>query len=232
MILRRVIEHVKAQNWTAVALDFVIVVLGVFIGIQVANWNDASRDREREAVVLSQLKSEFQTAIEKTREEKALNADALAATLEVLRVIRDGAQPQDKASFLRTVRKSGIFGSAPIEPATLTEILSTGGLSELSSPSLITALIKYHEAMVAHEKLTDLLLQRVSTPHDGFHAVFYVNPDVLSDGTLFSDYDWGRIGDVREQEQIFFYAKNIIAQQLEELIELGDSVLAEIEKEQ
>lgn len=41
MLLRRVIEHVKAQNWTAVALDFVIVVVGVFISIQVANWNDA-----------------------------------------------------------------------------------------------------------------------------------------------------------------------------------------------
>ena len=36
MILRRVIEHVKPQNWTAVALDFLIEVTGVFIGIQVA----------------------------------------------------------------------------------------------------------------------------------------------------------------------------------------------------
>ncbi len=44
MILRRVIEHVKDQNWTAVALDFVIVVVGVFIGIQVANWNAARQD--------------------------------------------------------------------------------------------------------------------------------------------------------------------------------------------
>ncbi|MEZ5894978.1 MAG: hypothetical protein R3C51_01135 [Parvularculaceae bacterium] len=40
MILRRVIDHVKAQAWTAVFLDFVIVVAGVFIGIQVSNWND------------------------------------------------------------------------------------------------------------------------------------------------------------------------------------------------
>lgn len=41
MLLRRIIEHVKAQNWTAIAIDFVIVVVGVFIGIQVSNWNDA-----------------------------------------------------------------------------------------------------------------------------------------------------------------------------------------------
>ena len=44
MLLRRFIEHVKDQNWSAVGLDFVIVVLGVFIGIQVSNWNDVRRD--------------------------------------------------------------------------------------------------------------------------------------------------------------------------------------------
>ena len=48
MILRRVIEHVKKQHWTAVFLDFVIVVLGVFIGIQVSNWNAARADRAEE----------------------------------------------------------------------------------------------------------------------------------------------------------------------------------------
>lgn len=41
MLLRRITDHVKTQNWTAVVLDFLIVVLGVFIGIQVANWNEA-----------------------------------------------------------------------------------------------------------------------------------------------------------------------------------------------
>jgi hypothetical protein len=35
MLLRRVIEHVKAQDWLAVDTDFVIVVVGVVIGIQV-----------------------------------------------------------------------------------------------------------------------------------------------------------------------------------------------------
>lgn len=55
MILRRVIEHVRIQNWFAVALDFIIVVVGVFIGIQVANWNDAGKDRTEEAIFLKAL---------------------------------------------------------------------------------------------------------------------------------------------------------------------------------
>ena len=40
MLLRSVSKHVRDQNWVAVALDFLIVVVGVFIGIQVANWNE------------------------------------------------------------------------------------------------------------------------------------------------------------------------------------------------
>jgi hypothetical protein len=47
MILRRVIQHVKKQEWTAIWIDLVIVVVGVFIGIQVSNWNAARADEVR-----------------------------------------------------------------------------------------------------------------------------------------------------------------------------------------
>nr|WP_298931336.1 hypothetical protein [uncultured Erythrobacter sp.] len=41
MILRRITQHVREQNWTAIGIDFVIVVAGVFLGIQLGNWNEA-----------------------------------------------------------------------------------------------------------------------------------------------------------------------------------------------
>jgi hypothetical protein len=43
MILHRLTEHVRRQDWFAVFLDFVVV--GVFIAIQVANCNAARQDR-------------------------------------------------------------------------------------------------------------------------------------------------------------------------------------------
>lgn len=55
MLLRRIIEHVKAQNWTAVALDFVIVVLGVFMGLQVNNWNEARLEASLERDFLANI---------------------------------------------------------------------------------------------------------------------------------------------------------------------------------
>lgn len=63
MLLRRVIEHVREQNWTAVCIDFVIVVIGVFVGIQVSNWNEARADKARERLLLGELRAEIAEAV-------------------------------------------------------------------------------------------------------------------------------------------------------------------------
>ncbi len=59
MILRRVIEHFRKQEWTAIFLDFLIVVVGVFIGIQVANWNAGRSDARAYAEALDRLRGEI-----------------------------------------------------------------------------------------------------------------------------------------------------------------------------
>ena len=53
MLLRRITKHVKDQNWFAVGIDFFIVVVGVFMGLQVSNWNDARQERNNEGRVYS-----------------------------------------------------------------------------------------------------------------------------------------------------------------------------------
>jgi len=60
MLLRRVMEHVKAQNWTAVGIDFVIVVFGVFIGIQLGNWNQSRADASLERDFLENIVVDLQ----------------------------------------------------------------------------------------------------------------------------------------------------------------------------
>jgi hypothetical protein len=51
MLLRSVTKHVTDQNWFAVILDLAIVVFGVFIGIEVSNWN-TERAGEQKAEIL------------------------------------------------------------------------------------------------------------------------------------------------------------------------------------
>jgi hypothetical protein len=59
MLLRRVIDHVRKQEWTAIWIDLAIVVVGVFIGIQVSNWNDDRATARRAAVFTEQLRSDL-----------------------------------------------------------------------------------------------------------------------------------------------------------------------------
>lgn len=64
MILRRLTENLRAQNWTAISIEFLIVVVGVFIGTQVANWNQARLETQATERMLLQLVPELQSQIE------------------------------------------------------------------------------------------------------------------------------------------------------------------------
>lgn len=60
MLLRRIISHFRKQEWTAIGIDFVIVVLGVFIATQVADWSAGEADKRRGRVYLQQLTADMQ----------------------------------------------------------------------------------------------------------------------------------------------------------------------------
>lgn len=64
MVPRRLIEHTKTQNWTAVFLDLVIVVIGVYLGIEVSNWNDVRADREAYLHARERLVAEIDANLE------------------------------------------------------------------------------------------------------------------------------------------------------------------------
>lgn len=66
MLLRRVSQHVNEQNWFAVALDFVIVVAGVFIGLQVSQWNEDAQTQRAFEQAKNRLEAERLANIELT----------------------------------------------------------------------------------------------------------------------------------------------------------------------
>ena len=50
-MLKRLGQALRRQDWATIAIEFVLLVLGVFLGIQVANWNESRLERavERKA---------------------------------------------------------------------------------------------------------------------------------------------------------------------------------------
>ena len=59
MILRRLSANLRAQNWTAILVEFVLVIAGVFLGILAANWNLERSAKQETGRLLSQLDTEL-----------------------------------------------------------------------------------------------------------------------------------------------------------------------------
>lgn len=67
MILSRIIKHLKEQNWTAIGIELMIVIIGVFIGAQASNWNDERRERDGERVFLQRIRQDIAGDLADTR---------------------------------------------------------------------------------------------------------------------------------------------------------------------
>lgn len=59
MILRRLTANLQAQNWTAIAVEFVLLVMGVYLGILAANWNLERLERQETVRLIYQLDGEM-----------------------------------------------------------------------------------------------------------------------------------------------------------------------------
>jgi hypothetical protein len=64
MIFKRAAAKLRAQDWTAITIELAIVIAGVFIGTQVANWNQARLEKQATGRMLDQLRPELQNQLE------------------------------------------------------------------------------------------------------------------------------------------------------------------------
>lgn len=147
MLLRRVIEHVKAQNWTAVALDFAIVVVGVFIGIQVSNLNDARRDRADARLFLKRLHEDIVTADALSARLRVRRLDKQQWLIDASAVLFDGDQKAqlDEVECLG-ISTSHYFNINAAELPAFTELVSSGRLGIIRNQKLRDALVAFQQA--------------------------------------------------------------------------------------
>jgi hypothetical protein len=61
LIFKRLVANLRGQNWSAIAIELAIVIVGVFIGTQVSNWNAQRLEKRETQRMLAQLKPNLNT---------------------------------------------------------------------------------------------------------------------------------------------------------------------------
>lgn len=68
MVVRRIIESLRSRKFSFLAVELFVVVVGVYIGIQVSNWNDARLDRVRSHEYLERIGADLDADIANYRD--------------------------------------------------------------------------------------------------------------------------------------------------------------------
>lgn len=231
MILRRITQHVKDQNWTAVSLDFFIVVIGVFMGIQLGNWNDARGDRAAERVILERLETEFQyqeTELQFLAERLSLFR---AAAKGVTIALKEDTPPQNQTQFLEWLTEAPNLGRPPARSATYVQLLSSGDLDLLSNGNLRDLLVRYDQNIERNRFMYDQTLALLLETGDLFAATnsnFPQTDDAPDSRSGITDYDFEALKSSEGNVEWLYYMHSNNLNATNDQLALAEEIIAEL----
>lgn len=158
MIRRRIGEHARTQNWFAITLDFFIVVIGVFLGIEVANWNQVRQDRQEERRYYGQLLVDLRGDLETfSQAEKRADANDEAAQLVIDRLGGNAPRQATASQMATSIHRAGFIYIPYASRGTYNELISTGNLRLLRNPELKAEIANYYATFDSNRQWDSLL---------------------------------------------------------------------------
>jgi len=184
MILRRLAQQLREQNWAAIFIEFVLLVLGVFLGIQVANWNTTEIEKRATREALQRLEDDVRMSVTQTQsgidfiKENARYADLVFDRLAACE-LPDG----DRDAFATALYRLGKFISARLVRTTFDELRDSGRLGLIDNLALRQALNAATRTQESHDVVLGMQAARIQ-PHLAYieRRVVYDIDDAIGGG--------------------------------------------------
>ena len=135
MILQRFAMSIRKQDWFTVVIETLIVVLGVFLGIQLGNWNAARSDARRGAEYTRQLHDDLRIEAWGYARLLEYNRDVLAAAEEAVGALEGDTDLSDEALLINAYIATQYINHFRSN-ATYEELKSTGAMGLITDKSL------------------------------------------------------------------------------------------------
>lgn len=145
MILRRLSQSLKEQNWTAISIEFVLLVLGVYLGIQVANWNAARAEDVKAQAYLARIQVNLQADVQSIGRREAFWRQVIEHGKGAVRYAETGELVQGSAwkTVLAFYQASQLWQWVTSD-STYQEMRSGGELGLIRDQRLRDALSQYY----------------------------------------------------------------------------------------
>ena len=151
-MLRRFRERLRAQDWFGVSIELVIVVVGVFLGMQVTNWNAERVERRAGRSYVERIRADL------GRNEQALEAriayylqvkkHALAALAAFDRPKAELGEP-----FLVDAFQASQILSPILDKSTYVELISAGAMNSIPDVAVRRQIASFYQNLSASEEI-------------------------------------------------------------------------------
>ena len=147
MSIRIFSKHLKSQNWFGVSLDFFVVVLGIFVGLQVSDWNQARIDRQDAAYHLNFLHDELSVSMKgATAEIEQHEATMMNSIGAAMLLSKDDWDPVEEQRFREQIFSTFEFWGPKHRPVSLRRMIDDGKLDLIESKDLQNAILNFESA--------------------------------------------------------------------------------------
>ena len=158
VLLRRWGNQIRGHNWLVVWVDFAIVVAGVFLGLEAANWNEARHERAQERRYYRQIIEDLRADQATLRTARARSMEFDAAAEQTLAALQSGLpKGMSPGRFAVQVHYSGFLYLPRPARRTYDELISTGNLRMLRSNRAKAAIAAYYDGYEDSRQWDDLL---------------------------------------------------------------------------
>ena len=179
MLLRRFTQHIRGQNWFAVGLDVLVVIVGIFVGLQVTDWQDEGNKRVEERVYLERLQKDVSMTIKLLSSELETGTTAVEQTFFSIKTLFEKElADKDAERFhlgLASVRE---WPEIRIIDNTLREMQSTGKLELIKSRQIKVAIGEFEEiyrhAIKENQRTEQVLIPKFNQVHQ--HVTYEPSP--------------------------------------------------------
>lgn len=182
MLLRSVIDHVKAQNWFAVGLDFVIVVVGVFIGLQFGNWNQTRQQNQLYSEAFDRVIVEVQANLERlesSREDVKLKLPIVQQALEDLRACRsDNVARENIEAAFTPLGSSTRF---TIDAKALDQLINNDDFLPFQTPDIRRRLLDLSTYLNSLQRRSDIFWEMRSANRNDTSGIVRPGPLAMKD---------------------------------------------------
>jgi hypothetical protein len=147
MLLRRFTEHVRKQNWFAVVLDLIVVVVGIYIGLQADAWMSTKEDRDLEVEYLKRLISDMEESII-AQESNIQGFDEGSAAIDYIAELQRSGITESIDNERLILALNNILWVAPptTNMITIRELQSTGNISLIRDVSIRAAIGQFERS--------------------------------------------------------------------------------------